>query len=208
MGLGPGPTAIFCGNLSPNQHLDFLFKAGRIIQREIRGFTLVILGNGPQREHVELMATRERYIRYLGPRIGREKALALKLADVFLLPGAVGLAILDSFAAGLPLLTTELATHGPEVGYLSHGNNGWITPHRPEAYAEATIRILQDPDRMQRLREAATASGHQYSIENMVENFRQGIVACLESRPVRRRSLPAASAAIPQAISDFPGEQS
>jgi L-malate glycosyltransferase len=107
------------------------------------------------------------------------------MADVFLLPGAVGLAILDSFAAGLPLLTTELSTHGPEISYLSNGSNGLITPHQVRCYADATIKLLQDPQLMGHLRAGANESGYQYSIENMVRNFRDGILECLALRPAR-----------------------
>ena len=180
IGVGAGPVGLYCGNLSPNKDLDFLFAASKLIRKGIPEFSLIIVGNGPQREHVELVAARERFIRYVGPRIGREKAILLKMADVFLLPGAVGLAILDSFAASLPLLTTERRTHGPEIGYLSHGVNGLITACEPHAYADATIKLLENPHLMARLRAGAAESGFQHSIKNMVQNFRRGILACLE----------------------------
>lgn len=180
LGLGGGPIGLYCGNLSPNKDLDFLFAAGKLIRAAVPDFSLVVLGNGPLREHVELVAARERFIRYVGPRIHREKAVLLKMADVFLLPGAVGLAILDSFAAGLPLLTTEQRQHGPEISYLAHGNNGLIVPHDPRVYADTVIRLLRDPLQLSRLRAGAFESGFQHSIENMVQNFRRGILACLE----------------------------
>ena len=210
LGLGRGPVAVFCGNLSPNKHLDFLFAAGRIIREAIPNFSLVVMGNGPQREYVELTATRDRFIRYLGPRIGREKALVLRLADVFLLPGAVGLAVLDSFAAGLPLLTTNIATHGPEFGYLSHSVNGWITPHDVSAYALATIELLADPVRMAQLRKGAQESSYRYTIEGMVENFRRGILSCLESDQLRSGNVPPYQTPIrsSETINDFRGGQS
>lgn len=210
VGVSSGPVGLYCGNLSANKHLDFLFTVGKIIRKSIPDFSLVIVGNGPLREHVEIVAARERFIRYLGPRAGREKALVLKMADVFLLPGSVGLAILDSFAAGLPLLTTELRTHGPEISYLSHGNNGLVTPHDPESYAHAVVRLLQDPQLLARLRAGATESGFQHNIENMVQNFRRGILACLE--------MDTGTSSIPNtvgdpnsnatAVSELPGGQS
>jgi glycosyltransferase involved in cell wall biosynthesis len=101
------------------------------------------------------------------------------MADVFLLPGSVGLAILDSFAAGLPLLTTELRTHGPEISYLDHGHNGLIIAHDIRAYATAVTDLFKDPNLMARLRTGATQSGCLHSIENMVQNFRLGILSCL-----------------------------
>lgn len=210
IGLGHDQIGVFCGNLSPNKHLDFLFEAGKLIHRVLPNFSLLVLGNGPLREYVELTATRNRFIRYLGPRIGREKALILKMANVFLLPGSVGLAILDSFVAGLPLLTTELATHGPEFGYLSHGVNGWVSQHDPQAYANATIDLLCGPERLAQLSAGAAASGHQFGIENMVRHFREGILACLNALPAHRQPL-LSNAPRPRsstAVNDSPGGQS
>lgn len=207
IGLPLGPVGLFCGNLSANKHLDFLFAAAEIIHQSMPNFSLLVLGNGPLRDQVELVATRRRFIRYLGPRIGREKALLLKMADLFLLPGSVGLAVLDSFAAGLPLLTTELSTHGPEIDYLSHGHNGMIAAHDPNAYAALALKVLQDPELHARLRTGATQTGYRYSIENMVQNFRRGILSCLATRSAQSRPSRAKASSAPGAneFKDLPG---
>ena len=81
----------------------------------------------------------------MGQKFGREKALALRMADIFVIPGRTGLAILDSFAAGLPLFTTDIAIHGPEASYLIDGYNGRKTAHRVPAYAEAVVEVLKSP---------------------------------------------------------------
>lgn len=182
IGLSSGPVGIFCGNLSPNKDLDFLVEAGRIVRDSIADFSLLIIGNGPLRQRVELAATRERFVHYLGPRVGQEKALLLRMGNLFLLPGAVGLAILDSFAAGLPFLTTDIPSHGPEISYLVPNVNGLITTHHPRVYADTVISLLRDPERLSQLSEGARESGSKYSIENMVQNFRHGILTCLSAR--------------------------
>ncbi|HEY3929831.1 MAG TPA: glycosyltransferase family 4 protein [Candidatus Koribacter sp.] len=188
IGISSGPVGIFCGNLSANKDLDFLFAAAKRIHDAIPAFVLLVVGNGPLRQHVEIVATHERFIRYVGPRIGREKALLLALSDVFLLPGAVGLAVLDSFAAGLPLLTTDGPKHGPEVNYLEAGLNGVISAHDVRTYADAVVGLLQNPRGLARMRAEALKSATQYSLENMVENFRRGILDCLQVRARREQS--------------------
>ena len=67
------------------------------------------------------------WIHYMGSKFGRESAMLYKIADVFLLAGTAGLAIVDSFAAGLPLIATHLPTHPPEISYLRDGENGKLT---------------------------------------------------------------------------------
>jgi glycosyltransferase involved in cell wall biosynthesis len=95
------------------------------------------------------------------------------------MPGRVGLGILDSLAAGLPLVTTRISIHTPEVEYLEDGYNGLMTEPNPEAYAHAVIRLLSTPNELRRLKAGAQTSSEKYSIEAMVDNFHRGIQDCL-----------------------------
>jgi hypothetical protein len=67
---------------------------------------------------------------------------------------------------------------------------------------------------MAQLRSGATESGYQYSIENMVRNFRRGILECLATtagRPFLARNLaqPVPTATPASSVTnDFPGGQS
>jgi glycosyltransferase involved in cell wall biosynthesis len=101
--------------------------------------------------------------------------LYLKLGRVFLMPGGVGLAILDAFALQLPLVTTDCGTHGPEICYLQHGENGWMTEDDPVAYADAVAGLLRDRVRLERFRARCLADARRYSLENMTRHFAEGI---------------------------------
>jgi len=122
-----------------------------------------------------------------GPKFGREKAELLAISDVFLLPGRVGLAVLDAFAAGLPMLTSRIPFHGPEIEYLEEGVNGLMTDPQPEAYAAVVSSVLSVDGDLNRLRTGAKASAEKYSIEKMVANFRTGIGLALGSQPSTRK---------------------
>ena len=128
---------------------------------------------------VQQAALQAPWIHCLGPKFGEEKALLLKMSDCFLLPGRVGLAILDAFAAGLPLITTNVPFHGPEVEYLEDGINGRMTENNVESYADSIVEILSDSDLNERLRHGASKSAKRYSIEVMVANCRHGILKCI-----------------------------
>jgi glycosyltransferase involved in cell wall biosynthesis len=119
------------------------------------------------------------WLRYEGPKFGAEKAECLALASVFMNPGLVGLGILDAFSAGLPMLTTDLPLHSPEIEYLAPGVNGLMSRPDAQAYASDILALLRDPARLAALAAGARASGEHYSIETMVRNFSAGVLACL-----------------------------
>ena len=181
LGISTEPVGIYCGVLEPTKHVRFLVAAARLIRQRIPGFQLLIVGGGPDSPWVENAAAEDSWVHYLGPKFGREKAIALRMADLFVLPGRVGLAVLDSFAAGLPLFTTDLVIHGPEVSYLRDGENGRKTTHDLQAYADAVVQSLETPSLMAKLRQGAVAARSRYTIEAMVENFGTGIKQCLAS---------------------------
>lgn len=172
----------YCGLIGKIKSLPLLLESARKVKQRVPEFHLVIVGNGPDRAWLEQTITNESWIHYMGSKYGRDSALFYKMADIFLLAGTAGLAIVDSFAAGLPLLATSLPTHPPEIGYLRDGGNGRISAHEPEAYAQCIIEVLVNPDLMANLRGGAVEAGSKYTMESMVENFRIGIKQCLALR--------------------------
>ena len=102
------------------------------------------------------------------------------MADVLLNPGLVGLGILDSFAAGLPIITTADAKHSPEIAYLVDGENGLRVTGDSRVFAAAVSRTLRDPGLLHKMKQGAQACADRYTIENMVENLKRGILRCLE----------------------------
>ena len=95
-----------------------------------------------------------------------------------LMPSGVGLGVLDAFAAGIPVVTATGEGHGPEFEYLSHGGNSLITDPNPQSLASAVLQAL-DPARNAALRGGASRAATRWTVENMVENFTEGILrAC------------------------------
>ncbi|MFZ0884182.1 MAG: glycosyltransferase family 4 protein [Candidatus Acidiferrales bacterium] len=178
-GSDSSKTGIYCGLLGDIKAIPMLIEAARLVRLRRPDFHLVIVGNGPDRKWLEHAIARDPWIHYMGSQFGRESAMLYKIADVFLLAGTAGLAIVDSFAAGLPLIATQLPTHPPEISYLRDGENGRLTAHNAAAFADAVVEVLSTPELMARLRRGAERAGSQYTIEAMVENYRVGITQCL-----------------------------
>jgi glycosyltransferase involved in cell wall biosynthesis len=172
-------VGLYCGLMGEIKSLPLLLEAAIKVKRKCPKFHLVLIGNGPDRAWLENAVANQPWIHYLGSKYGRESALYYKMSDVFLLAGTAGLAVVDSFAAGLPLLATRLATHPPEISYVVHGENGRLAPHDAEGFAHTVLEVLSDRDLMAKLRIGARQSGYQYTMEAMVEKFRAGIKGCL-----------------------------
>jgi glycosyltransferase involved in cell wall biosynthesis len=181
-GNAQSKIGLYCGRLAHAKALPFLLESARLVKQRCPEFHLVIVGNGPDRIWLEQAIATAPWIHYMGSKWGRESALFYKMSDLFLLPGSAGLAVVDSFAAGLPLIATELPTHPPEISYLRDGEQGRITAHRPLDFANAVIDVLTIPNLMAKLRCGAVNAGSKYTMEAMVENFSTGVKKCLANR--------------------------
>lgn len=172
-------VAVYCGSLYPNKRVDILLNAADAVHARHAGFRLLIIGGGPSAQEVVEFAGTRPWVRHVGPKFGREKAVLLSLAEMWLNPGLVGLGILDAFCAGLPVLTTDLPLHSPEIEYLVDGENGLIVQPTVDDFADVIERLLKDAVSLEHLRNGALIAAQRYSIETMVENFAVGVERCL-----------------------------
>lgn len=179
LGISSEAVGVFIGSLIAYKRLDFLFAAAELIHQKIPGFHLLIIGDGEEREKVRAWCDLHSWARYLGVRFGLEKVEYLSIAKIMLHPGAIGLGVLDSFACGLPMVTTECRNHGPEVAYLKNGKNGVITSNELEAYVDACVHILSDSKTLSSLRSSCYLDAKEYTVENMAQRFSVGIEGAL-----------------------------
>lgn len=96
--------------------------------------------------------------RYIGPVDDNGKANALSNANLFVFPShyaneAQPLVVLEAMAAGVPVISSDIATL-PE--FVRDGETGFLCPpQNPTALADAIIRATQHPDKTTRMRNAA-----------------------------------------------------
>jgi glycosyltransferase involved in cell wall biosynthesis len=190
LGLGSGPVGIYCGQLNHQKRVDFLLESCRQIRERLADFELVVIGEGPESNMVRRFAEHRVWVHYVGPRRDMSRVPYFCAADVSLMPGAVGLGVLDSFALRVPMVTTELPGHGPEIEYLNSGENGLVTSNSQQAFVDGVVRVLLEPEIAGRLRAGCAASERRYTLETMVANFRDGVHRALVA-PKRGRSLSA-----------------
>jgi len=144
---------------------------------------LILVGDGPELGHTLALASqlgvRERVV-VLG---NQEQVVPLlSVADLFLLPSeqeSFGLAALEAMACGVPVIASD--TGGlPEV--VVDGECGFLcTPGDVEAMASRALRLLRDPELLERFREAAVQRVRAHFCAKRVvpqyEALYQGVVA-------------------------------
>jgi glycosyltransferase involved in cell wall biosynthesis len=190
-GLGPGLTRegvlheygiktkknIICtGRMQPRKRLGNLVDALSHMNRPDVGLILV----GPDNEGV-LSDLGGENVYKLGPIYGDRKFDLLFSADVYCLPGAVGLSIIDAFYSGLPFVTED-GDESAEIMYLKDGVNGFVVPRGDvRAMAEKLMLLIDDDELRQRFSIAAkkeiTENG---SIDKLCVGFRDALWYAVE----------------------------
>jgi glycosyltransferase involved in cell wall biosynthesis len=182
-GSSSGRTAVFIGSLYPEKRLRFLVEACAIVAGQLPQFRLLIAGDGPDRPVAEELAQNYAFVTFLGRVDGRERDALLRIADCIAMPGLVGLAIVDSFAAEAPIITTSVSYHSPEIEYLEDGVNGILVrnEYSPDQFAQAVLEVLTDESLSTKLRSGCRIAAERYTNEEMVHRFANGIERALET---------------------------
>lgn len=187
-GLHGRNLAVYSGGLYAEKRLDLLIDAADRIRAAQDDFELVVIGGGPQRGLVEEAAARRPWMHATGPLFNGDLVRWLAPAKLLLMPGLVGLVVLDSFALEAPLVTIADSEHSPEIAYLRDGANGVMLPAGTSAagYAGEVVRLLRDDAARERLVKGCREAQEQYNIEEMVRRFAEGIERALAAPRLRR----------------------
>lgn len=183
---GSRHIAVQVGTLHARRRPDFLIAAADLVRAQVPDFQLVVIGDGPERDKLRAASATRPWLHLEGAVYGTAKSQHMALAAVQLLPGLVGLGILDGFAHGLPALATRYPYHSPEIDYLVDGGNGVVTPDDPRAYAEALVALLRDPGARARMSEQALRTAGHHTISAMAERFVAGTVSALAANRQQR----------------------
>jgi glycosyltransferase involved in cell wall biosynthesis len=170
---------LYCGRMYSEKRLGFLLETAECVRERVPDFELVLIGSGSDADLAGKAAARNPWVHYVGSKLEKEKAELFSVSKLFLMPGAIGLAILDAFALGIPMVTTNDRNHGPEIDYLHPGVNGLMTENNLGAYVGAVTELLTKPDEVARLQKNALQTSEYYTIERMAQNFHDGILSAL-----------------------------
>jgi len=181
LSMGDGPVAMYLGGVYLHKRPDFLVQAAERIRELVPNFEMVVIGSGSAVDVIEQAAANHDWFHHLGARYGDERVRLASVADIQLMPGLVGLNVVDGFALGIPTITTDIDYHSPEIEYLLEGVNGIVTPKgsTPEDFAQVAADVLCSPEQLAALRAGAELSGKELSISDMAQRFADGIIQAL-----------------------------
>ena len=179
--LTDGQTAIFVGGIDAHKGIGFLLDAAKLLGTLSPGFKLLVAGAGSLEDQVKSAEDAGEPIVYLGRLTGREKALALSVSDIVMVPEWVGLVAVDALATGLPVVTTRHDSHSAEFEYLAEGQTMLIADHTVTEYALLIAELLRDPRRLSEMSSEAIKSAKSFSVELMARRFADGIGSWIKS---------------------------
>ena len=171
LGLAGKKVLLFVGRFKQDKRSDFLLEALSIMCQDAN-FHLLLVGSGG-----EAYQNKSEHVSYFGSITDLAKLAPIYVAaDVFTLPGLVGLGPLQALCYNLPVITIDSSNHKPEIEYLSPTNSIILQPDcTPADYAAAIANLFKDAQRLQWLQANTWSSIEHLTIERMAHNFIVGV---------------------------------
>jgi glycosyltransferase involved in cell wall biosynthesis len=158
---------IFVGRLAPIKQLHLLLDAIEIVQRQMSGVSLTVVGEGELRSQLEASVHQRGLtsnVTFAGQRTDVSDWIAA--ARVFVLTSkteGVSLSLMESFASGVPAVVTDV---GDLADLVVDGVNGFLVPGASARdFAARLIELLGDEPRRRRFAAEALRTSHSYQMD-------------------------------------------
>lgn len=178
-GLEEQKVLLFVGRLTNQKRLPFLLDTFVWLTKRDPSYHIIVVGGGDA-SFIQQLKERcgERSVTYRGVLYGEALSPLYVVSDLYVYPGAVGLGPLEALCFDVTPAVIHSTKHKPEYEYLNH-DNALILPSgsTAEQYARAIMALLEDRARWADLRAHAWPSIRHLTIENMAQNFIDGVNA-------------------------------
>lgn len=161
----------FVGRLAPQKRLKDLLWAFELVMSHDLDVQFVIVGDGPERERLEIFAKQIRVedrVRFIGHR--EDASSLLPMFDVFWMASEFegqSNSLMEAMAAARPVIVSNIA---PNRELVSNEETGLVVPVIDRAaFAQAALRVLREPDLATDLGESArTRMTEEFAVTGMV----------------------------------------
>jgi len=176
------PILLFVGRLDPFKGPDVLLRAAAMMKAKAQ--VMIAGGNrengGKGSGDAEIQELRRlatdlrigKRVHFLGARPQQELPLLYSAADVTVMPSyheSFGLAAVESLACGTPVVATRA---GGLTTIVRNGETGYLVPRCCGFFAEKLDTLLQEPDLLELMRQAARPSVLEYSWKRVASQVR------------------------------------
>jgi glycosyltransferase involved in cell wall biosynthesis len=169
---------LYTGTMEAYQGIDLLLESAKHVVTQADHVRYVLVGGNPQQIHqmkelANLLGV-EKITYFLGQRPVEEMPIFMQFADILVSPRKDGkntpLKIYSYLKSGKPLVATNILTHTQVLT----NDVAMLTENTPEAFAEGTLKLIQDKQLGQRLAaNALQLSKEKYSYEAYLEKTAQ-----------------------------------
>lgn len=161
---------ISVGRLAPEKNWDTLLQAFAQVYRESPELRLVLIGDGPAKDSLQLLASElgiaER-VTFTGALPFEEVPRYLKAADAFSFASITetqGLVTIEAMAAGLPVVAVD---GSGTRDIVEHGKQGFLVENDPNALAKGIKKLLSDPGRIKRFSNNALKKAKTFDVDQL-----------------------------------------
>lgn len=160
------PVLLSNRNLERHYNVECTLRAFALVQRQIPEARLIVAGDGTQRRRLlELAGThRLRNVDFRGPVAPDDMPALYNEADIFVNASDVDnqpLSIIEAFASGLPVITTDTGGISEMVVDQETGLNFYRSDHA--AMADRVIKLLVDQELASRITNRAREESNRYT---------------------------------------------
>ncbi len=164
----------FAGRFNKVKQLHLMVDAALHLIKETKTFRLILLGDGPEKKHIEKMVQENGLENhFVFPGYVTEPMAYLKQMDCFVLPSRredFSLALLEASYCGLPCIAFDV---GGNKEIIEDGITGWVVePFNVAAMAQKILLLKENPLRLGKMKEASRQRVNQhFSQANRLEKL-------------------------------------
>ncbi len=164
---------VFVGRLVPVKRIDLFLQVVRCVKTTLPNVSAIIVGDGPLRETLELMAKEadlDENVSFIGYRGDVEEIL--KRTKIFVLTSdseGLALSLMEAMMCGVPGIVSRV---GDLADLVEDGVNGYLVDQRtPDAFAARIISLLNDPERRLRFGNAARQAALKFDVASATKRW-------------------------------------
>lgn len=173
-GIKSGKILLYVGRLGKEKSVDFLLKAFKVICEKDPTVSLVLIGDGPEKENLEKLSEKlniSKRVYFTGLISAEEISKVYADAEIFIFASTTetqGMVILEALASSLPIVAVNDRVFD---GIIQNKKNGILVKRDYKKFAQECLTILKNPSYRKSLSDYALKSVRETSTKKTAKAF-------------------------------------